>query len=86
MTTSETMTIRLAPKDKALLTRLAQTTRRSKSFLAAEAIHAFVTREASLMAHLREGLEDMKTGKLVSNDKAYQSWMKAIGKAERSKP
>jgi predicted transcriptional regulator len=42
--------IRLDPEVKAGLTALAQATRRSRSFLAAEAVAAHVAREASITA------------------------------------
>jgi len=45
MTTSTTMTIRLDPQIKAKLGRLADGTRRSRSFLAAEAVETYVDRE-----------------------------------------
>ena len=44
MTTSTTMTIRLDPQLKAKLGRLADGTRRSRSFLAAEAVETYVDR------------------------------------------
>ncbi|WP_081980900.1 CopG family ribbon-helix-helix protein [Neosynechococcus sphagnicola] len=42
MSTSETVTVRLSPEIKSKLEALAQSTRRSKSWLAAEAIALYV--------------------------------------------
>ena len=49
MSTSATMTIRIATDTKRKLERLAADTRRSKSFLAAEAVSAYVERELAMV-------------------------------------
>ena len=49
MSTSATMTIRIATDTKRKLERLAADTRRSKSFLAAEAVSAYVERELAII-------------------------------------
>src|SRR5699024_2937978 len=48
MTSSTTMTIRIEPEVKAKLDRLAGDTRRSRSFLAAEAVAGYVDRELAI--------------------------------------
>jgi predicted transcriptional regulator len=85
MTITETITVRLGREDKAMLAQLAGETKRSKSFLAAEAIRAYVARETEIVAHLQEGLEDVRGGRLVSNKVAQGRWQKAINKAVRAK-
>lgn len=47
------MTIRIATETKRKLERLAADTRRSKSFLAAEAVSAYVERELAIIAWTR---------------------------------
>ena len=83
MTTTETITVRLAKKDKAMLGRLAADTRRSKSFLAAEAIHAYIAQEAEIIKGIREGLEDERAGRLIDNETAYKGWLQVINKASK---
>lgn len=85
MQETETMTIRLDAKDKAMLARLANETNRSKSYLAAQAIRAYVEQESQIIAHIHEGLADMRAGQLVTNASVHKRAMKAIEKAARNK-
>jgi predicted transcriptional regulator len=65
MNASSTMSIRLSSETKDQLGLLAKATRRSKSFLAAEAIAAYVAREQVIIAGIERGLADMKAGRTV---------------------
>ena len=67
---STTMTIRLSSETKAELGLLANATRRSKSFLAAEAVAAYVARERGIIEGIERGLADMKAGRTVTHDAA----------------
>lgn len=78
MTTSTTMTIRLDPQLKAKLGRLADGTRRSRSFLAAEAVEAYVDRELAIIEGIERGLADVKAGRTVSHEDAMTSVRQAI--------
>ena len=78
MTTSTTMTIRLDPQLKAKLGRLADGTRRSRSFLAAEAVEAYVDRELAIIEGIERGLADVETGRMVSHEDAMTSVRQAI--------
>ncbi len=78
MTTSTTMTIRLAPQLKAKLERLADGTRRSRSFLAAEAVEAYVDRELAIIEGIERGLADVEAGRTVSHEDAMTSVRQAI--------
>ena len=49
MAATETMTIRVSAETKRKLERIAAGTRRSKSFLAAEAVSAYVERELAII-------------------------------------
>lgn len=70
MPTSATLTVRLTPAVKQQLGRLADVTRRTRSFLAAEAIAAYVAREADIIAGVERGLDDMRAGHLVPHNAA----------------
>ena len=85
MTTSTTMTIRLDPRLKAKLGRLADGTRRSRSFLAAEAVQAYVDRELAIIEGVERGLADVETGKTVSHEDAMATLRQTIEDAVRSK-
>lgn len=68
--TSTTMTIRMDPKIKAKLDRLAGDTRRSRSFLAAEAVTHYVERELSIIDGVQRGLADADAGRVVPHGEA----------------
>jgi predicted transcriptional regulator len=69
-TDSTTLTLRLTPKLKDRLDKLARHTRRTKSFLAGEAIAGYVERELEIIAGIEAGLEDVKAGRVVSHERA----------------
>jgi len=85
MTNSVTLTVRLAPKVKKRLGRLAQQTKRTKSFLAGEAIVSYVERELDIVAGIERGLADMKAGRVVPHDKAMRRIRATIGRARKAK-
>ena len=68
MPASTTMTIRVSPQVKAKLGRLADNTRRSRSYLAAEAIENYVDRELEIVEGIKRGLADAKAGRVVPHD------------------
>lgn len=70
MPARKTLTIRLTPEVKEQLGRLADTTHRTKSFLAAEAIATYVARETAIIEGIERGLADMAAGRLVPHDEA----------------
>ena len=70
MADSTTMSIRLSSETKAQLGLLATATRRSKSFLAAEAVASYVARERAIIEGIERGLADLKEGNTVSHDAA----------------
>lgn len=73
MTASTTLTIRLDPHLKAKLGRLADGVRRSRSFLAAEAVEAYVDHELAIIEGIERGLADVKAGRTVSHEDAMAS-------------
>ena len=81
MTTSTTMTIRLDPQLKAKLGRLADGTRRSRSFLAAEAVETYVDRELAIIEGIERGLADVEAARTVSHEDAMASLRQVIDAA-----
>jgi len=70
MTASATMTIRLDIDVKEKLERLARGAKRSRSFLAAEAVAAYVERELEIVEGIQAGLADVEAGRVVPHDEA----------------
>lgn len=72
------MTIRLDPQVKAKLGKLADGTRRSRSFLAAEAVEVYVDRELTIIEGIERGMADVKAGRTVSHEDAMASMQRVI--------
>lgn len=85
-TTSSTLSVRLSSRTKHDLGRLAHATRRTKSFLASEAIEAFVAREMEIIEGINRGLADMKAGRVVPHDEAMREIRETINQALSENP
>jgi predicted transcriptional regulator len=76
--TTTTMTIRIEDDIKERLERLAESTQRSKSFLAAEAIRAFVESNEWQVAEIRKALTEAEAGEFASEQEMRalrEKWM-----------
>ncbi len=82
---SATMTIRLNRETKDALARIAAVTRRTNSYLAAEAIEAYVAREQAIVDGVRAGLDDLQAGRTVAHDAAMARLEATIATVERAK-
>jgi RHH-type rel operon transcriptional repressor/antitoxin RelB len=77
MAKSTMMTVRLTPEVKEKLDSLAHTTKRSKSYLASEAIEAYVNLNAWQVAHIQAALaEDEEGGPGVPHEEVVR-WMQS---------
>jgi predicted transcriptional regulator len=85
MPSSTTLTVRLAPKVKRRLGNLAQRMRRTKSFLAGEAISSYVERELEIIEGIERSLSDMEAGRVVSHERAMRRVRATIARARKSK-
>jgi RHH-type transcriptional regulator, rel operon repressor / antitoxin RelB len=86
---SETLSIRLDAGTKKRLDALSKHSKRSRSFLAAEAIAACVECEEWQLGELRAGMAELDSGLEVSHEKVSK-WLKSWGtpgetKAPKSK-
>ena len=86
MASSLTMTIRITPDIKARLGQLALDTRRSKAFLAAEAVAHYLDREQAIVDGIKRGLHDAKAGNLVPHDDAMNELSDAAEAAAVIRP
>jgi predicted transcriptional regulator len=82
MAASTTMTIRVRPDVKEKLDRIAAGTRRSKSFLAGEAVAAYVDRELEIMEGVKRGMMDAEAGRVVPHDDAMAEIYAVIDAAQ----
>ncbi len=85
MNASTTMTIRLTPALKEKLGRLAQDTRRTRSFLAAEALETYVNRELQIIEGIQRGLADMAAGRVTPHDEVMARAEQIIVQARQRK-
>ena len=85
MTASTTMTIRVSPETKSKLERIAADTRRSKSFLAAEAVSAYVERELEIIDGIKRGMADVAAGRVVPHEEVMAEARQIIADAKRKK-
>ena len=84
--TSTTLSVRINARTKKQLEALAGRARRSKSFLAAEAITAFVAAETWQLNETEAGLAELDAGRGVPH-KRVASWLRSRGgKRERKAP
>jgi len=81
---TETLSVRLDSTVKKRLEALAQHSRRSKSFLAAEAIAAYVQAEEWQFAEIQQGLKELGAGQAVSHERV-SGWLRFWGKPGEGK-
>ena len=81
---TETLSIRLDSETKKRLDALSKRSKRSKSFLAAEAITAFVASEEWQLGEIHKGIEELDAGQSVSDEKVSK-WLKSWGKPGETK-
>ena len=70
MAETTTITIRVPVDVKERLDRLAELTRRSRSFLSAEALEIYTRNELEIVEQISAGVEDMEAGRVVPHEEA----------------
>jgi RHH-type transcriptional regulator, rel operon repressor / antitoxin RelB len=78
MADSTTLTVRLSPQAKRRLESVALRVRRSKSFLAAEAIEEFLAVQEWQIAAIQEGIAAADRGDLIPHEEV-RAWAAALG-------
>ncbi|MGE0282971.1 MAG: CopG family ribbon-helix-helix protein [Rhizobiaceae bacterium] len=84
-TQSETVTVRLNPATKLRLEELAQQTRRTKSFLAGEAIADYVERELAIVQAIQRGIDDIEAGRTVPHEEVKRRIANILDRAKNQK-
>ena len=73
MAESTVVTVRLDPKVKECLDVLAKSTRRTRSFLAAEAITAYVELNGWQIAEIEQAVEEANAGDFMSDQELAEA-------------
>lgn len=81
---TETLSIRIDTETKKRLDALSKRAKRSKSFLAAEAIAAYVESEEWQLGEIQAGISELDAGKGVSHEKVSK-WLSSWGKGGETK-
>lgn len=81
---TETLSIRIDSETKKRLDALSRRSNRSKSFLAAEAIAAYVESEEWQLGEIHAGIAEMESQQEVSHEKVSK-WLKSWGKRSETK-
>jgi RHH-type rel operon transcriptional repressor/antitoxin RelB len=83
---SITMTVRLSRQLKDRLERLAESTRRSKSYLAAEAIAEYVEGNAWQVEEIRKAVQKADAGGPFVSEEDATRYLDALARGEDPKP
>ena len=86
MSDTTTMTVRLSKDLKGKLERLAASTKRSKSYLAAEAIAEYVDGNAWQVEEIRKAVEKADTGGPFVSDEEATRYLGALARGEDPAP
>ena len=83
MTKSAMMTIRLTPEVREKLEALARDTRRSKSYIASEAIASYVDRNAWQVEEIKRGLAEVRSGAPGVPHEEVEKWVRSWGAKDK---
>lgn len=86
MTAKPILNIRLAPETLQRLDAIAAATRRTRSFIANEALEAWINREIELIEDLQIGLEEVKAGRAIPHERAMRQIDAAVEAAAKRAP
>ena len=82
---TETLSVRIEAATKKRLDLAARRSRRSKSFLAAEAITAYLDTDEWQFAEIQAGIGDLDNGKNISHERVSE-WLRSWGRPSERKP
>lgn len=82
---TETLSVRIDGATKRRLEELSKRSKRSKSFLAAEAIAAYVEAEEWQLGEIHAAIEEADSGQVVSHE-AVSEWLRSWGTPDETPP
>jgi predicted transcriptional regulator len=77
------LSIRLPAETLRRLDTIAATTRCTRSFIANEALEAWIARESAVIEDIRIGLEEPRTGKTIPHEQAMRDLDAAVERTMR---
>ena len=86
MATKPILNVRLAPETLRKLDVVVAATRRTRSFIANEALESWIDREFELIEDLRIGMEEARAGKVIPHEVAMRRVSAAIDRAAKRIP
>lgn len=86
MAESTTISVRISAETKARLARLAESTKRSQAFLAAEAIDAYVDLNEWQVAAIRQAVAEADAGGPFVRDEDMAAWLLSWGTDDELPP
>ena len=82
MSETTTISVRISAETKARLSRLAESTKRSQAFLAAEAIDAFVDLNEWQVSEIKRTIEEADAGGPFAARQDVNAWLSSWGDEE----
>ena len=82
---STILTLRVKNELKEKLESLAESTQRSKSFLATEALERYIELESWQVAHIKKGMKQAEQGQVISGEE-MDRWLASWGTAKELPP
>lgn len=82
---STILTLRVKNELKEKLESLAESTQRSKSFLATEALERYIELESWQVAHIKKGMKQAEQGQVLSGEE-MDRWLASWGTAKELPP
>src|ERR1039458_7459300 len=84
-TRSATLSIRLKPKTKKRLAKLAKSSGRSSNFLISDAVESYVADQERMLAEIRQGDRQVKSGHYIK-DEDMKAWLLSWGTSKELPP
>ena len=72
MAKTATLTIRMTPETKAQLDLIAKSTRRTRSFLASQALAHYAESEAEIVAGIEQAIAEMEAGEGIAHEEVMR--------------
>lgn len=83
MPETTTITVRISQKARDKLDRMAALTKRSRSYLVAEALDQYLSSELEIAESIQRGIEDMRAGRAIPHEQVMAELRAVIDRAKK---